>query len=75
MAAPLTAGLPLQHRLDDGWTIEFTALDPTTGADVTSVVVSNATMMVELLTGQPSDLAVPPVEPLWVPLPLADQAG
>ena len=56
MAAPLTTGLPLQHHLDGGWKISFTALDPATGAEVTSVQVSNATMLVELLTDVTPDV-------------------
>ena len=56
MGAPLTAGLPINHSLDGGWVISFTAVDPVTGADVTSVTVSSATMLVDLLSGQPQDL-------------------
>ena len=44
MAAPLTASLPEALVLDAGYTITLDAVDPTTGAPVAGVVVSDATV-------------------------------
>lgn len=53
MAQPLTAGLPPNLDLDGGYTIRFTAVDPTTGVVVAGVKVSNATIMAVNLGGSP----------------------
>jgi hypothetical protein len=44
VAQPLTASLPEALVLDAGYTITLDAVDPTTGAPVAGVVVSNATV-------------------------------
>lgn len=61
MAAPMTTGLPEGLDLTKDYVIEFTALDASTGADVTSVVVSNVSLLVTALgPGALEDLAVGP---------------
>lgn len=39
-APPLVAGLPPDLDIDGGYTLRFDAVDPTTGATVSGVVVS-----------------------------------
>ena len=41
MSQKLQAGMPDQIVVGDGFIIRFRAVDPTTGADVSGVVVSN----------------------------------
>lgn len=41
MAAPVAAGMPADLDLGDGWTIRLTALDPATGATISTVKVLN----------------------------------
>lgn len=70
MATPMTTGFPEALDLTKDYQIEFTALDVSTGADVTSVVVSNVSLLVASLgTG---DLTPPtlPGEPEWLNLPV-----
>lgn len=50
MPAPLTAGLPPNLNLSAGYKIRFTALDPTSGATVSGVTITNPTLYVENLT-------------------------
>lgn len=52
MPAPLTAPMPPDLELDGNYTIRLTAVDPTTGAVVSGVTVSNLAMQVVDLTGQ-----------------------
>ena len=44
-------GLPPDLDLGGGYSVEFTALDPTTGADLTAVKVSLATLTIENVSG------------------------
>jgi len=55
MAQPLTVSFPPNLLLTDGWIVTIAAVDPTTGADVTGVRITEALMQVENLTG--SDLS------------------
>ena len=56
MAQPLTVALPPSLELWGGCTIGVAALDPTTGAPVSGVDVSNVTIEVELTSGSEADL-------------------
>lgn len=57
MPIPLTAPMAPGLDLRDGWTIRFNALDPDTGAEVSGVAVSNATVTIISLTADtPADL-------------------
>jgi hypothetical protein len=54
--------------LESQYTIQWAALDPVTGAPVSGVVVSNATMLITLVGS--STVEAVAVSPLWIPLPL-----
>lgn len=75
MAAPVVASLPPALDLPGGYTVRFTALDPTTGAVVSGVTISAATILTDTAPinvdtgGGGTPLDAP--EPLWVPLPNA----
>ena len=47
MAQPLLAPMPPNTPLGNGYSIEFVAIDPTTGNAVSGVTVSNASIYVE----------------------------
>ena len=70
MAAPLNVGLPPDLDLGGGYSVEFTALDPSTGADVAAVKVSLATLTVDNVSGD-SGQVVLPVGPFQL-IPLDD---
>lgn len=70
MAAPLTTGMPEGLDLTKDYLIEFTALDATTGADVTSVVVSNASLLVANVHGGDLTVFTSSGEPEWLNLPV-----
>ena len=72
MAAPLKAGIAPELDLADGFTLQFTALSPTTGAVNTSVIVSNANLTVERVQGEDLSNLLEPVDPLFVPLPASE---
>lgn len=44
MSQPITAGIPADCDLPDGYIVEWAAIDPTTGADVAGVKVSNVSL-------------------------------
>ena len=50
MPIPFTAGMPRDLDLADGYIIRFSALNPTTGAEVAGVKVTGATLTVAALT-------------------------
>lgn len=70
MGAPMNTGIPDALDLDGNYVIQFTALDASTGAAVTSVTVGNASLLVANvkedvdLSGGFDDTA-----PLWLDLP------
>lgn len=71
--AELIAPLP-RATLVHGMTIAFEAIDPTTGAPVTGVVVSDAAIYANANDDGPVEVSdvtvtVPDVTPLWTPLP------
>ena len=51
MSVPMKTGLPLGLDLPANYVIQFTALNATTGAAVTSVNVSNASLLVTNVAG------------------------
>lgn len=55
MGQPITAGLPPFLDLAAGFKIRLTALDPTSGATVTGVRVTNAAIYVRNLSTAPAD--------------------
>ena len=60
MAKPLTITLPPRLELWDGCKVRVTALNPTTGAVVTALQISNVTLEVDVIEGNAEDLAVGP---------------
>lgn len=77
MAQKIAAGMPQTLDLTQPYTIRFAALDPTSGAAVSGVVISAAQIHAANVTDIPLEqLQVgPPVSPLWIPLPLDQQGG
>lgn len=65
----MTTGLPEALDLTKDYVIEFTALDASTGTDVTSVVVSNASLLVANVAGGNLSTDNFDAAPLWVPIP------
>lgn len=51
MAQPLIASMPKDLDLGGGWIVRLTAVDPTTGAAVSGVKVSNVVITVDPLAG------------------------
>jgi hypothetical protein len=73
MAQKVKAALPPTMDLSASFQIVFTALDPTTGALVSGVDVSNGYMLVQQVSpGTAEQLAQ---TPLWIPLPLPAPAS
>lgn len=60
MAAPLTIALPPNLALAGGATIRVTAYDPTTGAIMPNVQISNVTLQVDQTQGDVNDLVFGP---------------
>jgi hypothetical protein len=59
-AQPLIAGLPPDCELSAGYVIRVVALDPTTGATVTGVTLSDVSLFVTDLHGNVDDLVPDP---------------
>ena len=51
MAQPLTVSFPPDLLITDGWLVTIAAVDPTTGADVAGVTITEALMQVENIAG------------------------
>lgn len=51
MAQPIDAPMPALMNLESGYVLRINALDPTTGAAVTGVTVSDFTIYCDNLTG------------------------
>lgn len=68
MANKIDAPLPAGFVLGPGWTVRVTAVDPTTGALVTGVKVSNVVINGDTASaiGAASQGALTPVQPLLV---------
>ena len=49
MATPLTASMPDTLDLPDGYIVQWAAVDPSTGADVAGVIVTNVSLFGTLL--------------------------
>ena len=75
MAQKLTADLPPDFDLPSSYVIQLTAVDPTTGATVSGVNVSNVAIMASPVVPDTTDTEplFVPTTPLWLPIPVADQ--
>lgn len=51
MAQPLTVAFPPGLILTDGWKVTIAAVNPTTGADVPGVRITEALIQVEVIAG------------------------
>lgn len=64
-----------EATLNGGMSIVFEAIDPTTGAVVTGVVVSQVAVLAETVdAGLDGQVPLDDAEPLWQPIALEDQA-
>lgn len=63
MAAPQIVPLPPFFQMSDGMEVVVTAIDPTTGATVSGVVVSNVSIDVDPEEVVSQDAKVPDVNP------------
>jgi hypothetical protein len=53
-------------------TVEWVAIDPTSGADVTGVTITNPTLYGVDLSGTVGETEIPPApDPLWLNVPAA----
>ena len=69
MAEPLIATMPALP-LTAYCTVEWVAIDPTTGNDVSGVTITNPTLYGVDLSGTVGETTTAPSdEPLWIPLP------
>lgn len=57
MSAKLVAGMPRDLVLPAGYVVRFAALDPTTGANVAGVTITQAAIQVTSLTDKTDTLA------------------
>jgi hypothetical protein len=75
VAQKLVAGFPPDYDLPANFIIQLNAVDPTTGATVAGVKVSNVAIVASPVTPDTSDSGIEfvPTNPLWLPAPLADQ--
>jgi hypothetical protein len=77
MAQKLTASFPSDFDLPANFIVQLTAVDPTSGAVVSGVLVSNVAIMaapVDPDTADTADVFVP-TTPLWLPVPLDDSGS
>jgi hypothetical protein len=65
----MKAGIPPGMDLGEGYVLQFTALNPTTGAVDTGVVISSASLLVDNLGGGDPSGGFADIAPLWVPIP------
>ena len=70
MAAPLTASIPPGLDLGAAYVIQFTALNPTSGAVVANVTVSGASLLVVNIVGSLPGDVLEPVSYEWLNLPV-----
>jgi hypothetical protein len=69
--APLISTMPALP-LDADCTVEWVAIDPTTGADVSNVKITNPTLYgIDLSGSSEAASTVADTEPKWLPLPVS----
>lgn len=69
MALPYDAPMPPDLVVGGAWRLVFAAVNPTTGAAVAGVTVSNVVIDAETLDPNPDTDAIKPLPPLYVSLP------
>jgi hypothetical protein len=69
VSQPLTASMPADLDLPDGYIVTWAAIDPTTGADVSGVVVSGVSIFGTLLGSAAGNGGVPVGPYMLVPGP------
>jgi hypothetical protein len=69
MARKLLGGFPAGLDLDQGYTLRFLGVDPTTGDEVAGVVVSNVSLLVDNVKGGDLESGFGDIEPLFTPIP------
>jgi hypothetical protein len=76
MAQKLTAALPPDFDLPANFIVQLAAVNPTTGANVAGVNVSNVAIMAAPITPdtEESGPLFVPTTPLWLPIPVDEQA-
>lgn len=74
MGAKMSASMPQDLDFGVNYRIRITALDPVTGAHVDGVVVSDTSIFVATTALASAD-QLTAGQPLWLPIPLADQSG
>lgn len=70
MSQKITGPIPATLDFPANWTIRFTALDPTTGAVVSGVTVTAASLIVTNVGGGDLSTSLFDVEPLFTPVPV-----
>lgn len=65
---PLIATMPALP-IGANYTVEWVAIDPTSGADVSGVTITNPALYGVDLSGNVGETHAAPVEPLWIDLP------
>lgn len=75
MAQKFTADLPPDFDLPSSYVVQLTAVDPTSGATVSGVKVSNIAIMASPVVPDTQDTedTFAPTTPLWLPVPVDDQ--
>lgn len=69
MAAPLNAPMPPDLVVGGSWRLVFAAVNPSTGAAVSGVTVSNVVIDADYITPDPDPDTIKPLPPLYVSLP------
>jgi hypothetical protein len=77
VSQPKTASIASDLDLGTAFTLQFTALDPASGAVVAGVIVTNATLTVMNVAGGDLDNLLEQIDPLFIPVPIdsADTGG
>ena len=65
MARPLVAGLAPDIVLAPGYVLRVTALDPSSGAVVAGVTVSDVSLQVQTIESEAEVAVPPPIAPLF----------
>lgn len=69
MAQKLTAALPPDFDLGANFVVRLAAVDPTTGANVSGVTVSNVALMAKAVVAALAQDPDPDFVPLFLPVP------